>query len=65
MYVNERLMAATFIIAPRSVEKFTCYLNIRSAVMHLVFQSQTLEQQGVFENVRVIDDHCFLEKNLM
>ena len=30
--------------------------------MHLVFQSQTLEQQGVFENVRVIDDLCFLER---
>ena len=40
-------------------------LQVRSRVVHLVFHSQTLEQLGVFENVRVINDHYIFEEHLM
>ena len=37
----------------------------RSDVAHLVFQSQTLEELGIFEIVRVINDHSIFEEQLM
>ena len=39
--------------------------HVRTGVVHLVFYSQTLEQQGVFENVRVINDLFIFEEHLM
>ena len=39
--------------------------HVRSGVVHFVFQSQTLEQLGVFENVRVINDQYIFEEHLM
>ena len=38
--------------------------HVRSGVVHLVFQSQTLQQLRVFENVRVIIDFYILEEHL-
>ena len=38
--------------------------HVRSGVVHVVFQSQTLEQLGVFENVRVINDLYIFEEHL-
>ena len=61
MWHNFRIHSVRF-------SKMRAYLSIPRRSRHkcrLVSQSQTLEQQGVFESVRVIDDHCFLEKNLM
>jgi len=40
-------------------------VHVRSGVVHLVFQSQTLEQLIVFENVRVINDRYTFEEHLM
>ena len=39
--------------------------HVRSGVVHLVFQSQTLEQLGVFEKVRVVNDLYIFEEHLM
>ena len=39
--------------------------HVRSGVVHLVFQSEILEQLGVFENVRVINDLYIFEEHLM
>jgi len=40
-------------------------VHVGSGVVHLVFQSQTLEQLGVFETVRVINDNYVFEEHLM
>ena len=40
-------------------------VQVRSGVVHLVLQSQTLEQLRIFENVRVINDHYIFEEHLM
>ena len=40
-------------------------VDVRSGSLHLVFQSQTLEQLGVFEKIWVINDHYIFEEYLM